>query len=208
MYTCQSLKMQDLGRNAVTPTESASQVWEERLRNHAKHSTSVLLVDIYAADRWEGLQLFLEKLITDGHQPDEGLQTTHIYSRYRAFTGTGPGSAAYIKRQLNEEAKRLSTSLGSALPNLEIQVHLFHGDNLPNDRWLRFDDNIVDLGHGLEVLESKRTQAYSFHLSARDNGRQLQEMALQSICKRHRDDEGFSQGPFSLSVCSRDHRRR
>lgn len=208
LFTCQSKKMQNLGRSAVAPEETPQQVWAERLRSHVKHSTSVLLVDIYAALRWEGLQLFLEKLVFDGRQPGQQLQSVHVYSAYRNFRGTGPESAAGIKAELRNEAKRLGAGLGSTVPSLDVQIHLFHQDDLPNDRWLRLDDNIIDLGHGLEVLESNRSQAFGFHLSVDDYGRQRQETGLQSFCRNHRDDEAITYGSLSVSVCTRDHRRR
>ena len=208
LFTCQSQIMQNLGRNAVTPEETPQQVWTERLGNHVRHSTALLLVDIYAAERWDGLQFFLEKIVTDGRQPGDKPQVVHIYSRYRSFNGAGWGSAAFIKNQFRNEAKRLSDLLGTSVPSVDIQIHLFHGDNIPNDRWLRFDENVIDLGHGLEVLESSRSQSFSFHITPRDQGRQRQESALQSICRNHGDSEGVSQGPFSLSVCSRNHRPR
>ena len=120
---------------------------------------------IYAARRSEGLQFFLEKLVTDGRQPGETLQAVHIYSSYRAFSGTGDGTAASIRKELREGVTRMIAGIGSVVPNLEIQVHLFHEADLPNDRWLRVDDNIIELGHGLEILEPTRSQAFSFKLA-------------------------------------------
>ena len=78
LFTCQSRKVHDFGSKAVTQEETPSQVWEERLRNHIRHSTNIFLVDVYAARRWSGLQFFLEKLVTDGRQPGDTLQTVHI----------------------------------------------------------------------------------------------------------------------------------
>ena len=98
--------------------------------------------------------------------------------------------------------------IGSVVPNLKIQAHLFHEHDLPNDRWLRVDDNIIELGHGLEILEPLRSQAFSFKLSEGDPGRQRQESQLQLICKNHRDDDAVSHGSFSFSVCTRPSRNR
>ncbi len=208
LFTCQSRKVQELGSKAVTQEETPSQVWEERLRNHIRHSTSILLVDIYAARRSEGLQFFLEKLVTDGRQPGETLQAVHIYSSYRAFSGTGDGTAASIRKELREGVTRMIAGIGSVVPNLEIQVHLFHEADLPNDRWLRVDDNIIELGHGLEILEPTRSQAFSFKLAGGDSGRQRQESQLKLLCKNHRDDDAVSHGSFSFGVCTRPRRNR
>ncbi len=203
LYTCRSRRVQDLGSKSVTPEEPPRQVWEERLRDHAKHSTSVLLVDIYAARNWGGLRLFLEKLVTDGRKPGEDLQTVHIYSTYESFSGMGNNTAANVKNSINDGVRQLRKEFRSAVPNLEVQVHLFHTSNFPNDRWMRFDDNVIELGHGLEVLEPGRSQAFSFSLSARDEGRQTQEARLRSICKMHKNDDAISYGTFKLSVCTR-----
>ena len=208
MYTCQSRMVQDLARKTVTSEETPSQVWEERLRNHIKHSTSVLLVDIYAVRRWEGMRFFLEKLVTDGRQPGEALQTVHIYSTYSAFSGPGQRTAANVKNLIKDGVRRLSKNFGSTVPNLEVHVHLFEERDFPNDRWLRLDDNVIGLGHGLEVLEPGRSQAFDFNLTAQDRGRQIQEANLYSICKMHRDDAPFSYGSFSLTVCTRPPRNR
>ena len=81
LFTCQAKRVQDLGTKAVTQEEAPSQVWEDRLRSHFRHSTNVFLVDIYAARRWDGLRFFLEKLVTDARQPSDNLQTVHIYSQ-------------------------------------------------------------------------------------------------------------------------------
>ena len=206
LFTCQSREVQNLGSSTVEPTETPTQIWQERLRGHVKHSTSVLLVDIYAADQWKGLQTFLEKLVTDGREWGQNLQTVHLYSAYGSFSGQGPGTAAFIKKRLLEEANRLSDMVDSAAPSLRIQVHLLHRNNMPNDRWLRFDENIVGLGHGLEMFEPGRNQAFGFNLSSRDRGRQKGEEDLQSICKSHGDSEGVRNGPFSVSVCTRPRR--
>ena len=203
LFTCQSRNAQALGRKSVTQTETPTQIWEERFRDYVRHSTSILLVDIYAARRWDGLRCFLEKLVTDGRQPGETVQTLHVYSSYGTFNGTGDRTASYIKRQLEEGIKDLSAGFGPSMPNLKVQVHLLHQNEFPNDRWLRVDDNIIELGHGLEILESTRSQGFSCNLSDADSGRQSQEIGLYSVCKNHRDDSAFLYGPFSFSVCTR-----
>ena len=208
LFTCQARKVQDLGSQAVTQEEPPSQVWEERLRNHFRHSTNILLVDIYAARRWDGLRFFLEKLVTDGRQPGDTLQTVHIYSSYRAFHGSGYGSAVSVRQQLREGVTHMSTGFDPLVPNLKVLVHLFHEDDVPNDRWLRFDDNNIELGHGLEILEPTRSQAFSFKLSGGDPGRLPQESRLKSLCKNHSDDDAVSYGSFSFSVCTRPQRNR
>ena len=208
LFTCQARKVRDLGSKAVTQEETPIQVWEERLRNHLRHSTNIFLVDIYAARSWSGLRFFLEKLVTDGRQPGDSLQTVHIYSSYKVFDGSGYQSAASVKQQLREGVSLLSTGFGPLVPNLKVQVHLFHENNLPNDRWFRFDDNIIELGHGLEILEPNRSQAFSFKLSGGDPGRLRQESSLKLLCSNHGDDDSVSHGSFTLSVCTRPLRTR
>ena len=206
LFTCQARKVQDLGSKAVTHEETPSQVWEERLRNHVRHSTNILVVDIYAARRWDGLRFFLEKVVKDGRQSGDILQTVHIYSSYGTFHGSGSYSASSLKQRLRQGVKQMSKGFGSLSPKLRVQIHLFHENDLPNDRWLRFDDNIIELGHGLEMLEPKRSQAFSFKLSGGDPGRLQQEAGLKSLCKNHKDDDAVSYGSFSVNVCTHPQR--
>ena len=175
LFTCKVMEIEDLAKKSVPKEEQPEQVWEKRLRKHAMHSTSVAVVDKFAIDDWQGLRFFLQKLVTDGWQSDKTLQTVDIYSTYTTFNGKGAGSPAAIKSELKAEATQLTKELGAGIPNVRINVNLLHRDNVPHDRWLRFGENIIELGKGLATLESDRKEGLSFQLKGRDLGREDEE---------------------------------
>ena len=203
LSACKVREVEDRAMKAVTPFESPEQVWQERFRRHAKHSTSVAVVDKFAIEDWTGLRLFLEKLVTDGWQSEVKTQTVDVYTTYQHFNGQGQGNPSSIKSKIEAEAARLSNELNFQVPNVRINVNLLHPADVPHDRWIRFDKNILELGKGLATLEANRNQAFSFQLKKEDIGRQQQEMRLKSLCRNER-----ASGPTFLNVSSYPRRAR
>ena len=197
LFTCQVKEAESMAKRSVTPTQTPDEVWEQRFRKHAIHSTSIAVVDKFAINDWRGLRCFLEKLVTDGWQSDKTMQTVDIYCAYQHFSGQGPGRPRFIRANLQAEATRLSTELGSQLPKVQIKFHLLHPGNLPHDRWIRFDNNIVELGNGLETLDPNRNQVFSFQLKEKDQERHGQERKIKSFCRSQKDGDDIFLSVFS-----------
>ena len=193
--TCRVQDLRELATKVVGPIGNPDQIWEQRLRKHAMHSTSVAVVDKFAIENRQGLHLLLEKLVTDGWQSGAKTQTVDVYSSYKQFHGQGPGSPSSIRSELEAEAVRISNKLNSQVLNVQVNVNLLHQADVPHDRWIRFDKNIIELGKGLEILEANRKQAFSFQLKREDAEREKQESYLRSLCKNKRDS-----GPPYLCV--------
>ena len=190
--TCKVLAAEDLGTQAIPPEEPPDEIWENRLKRHAIYSNSVAVIDAYAIGNMDGLLFLIEKLVTDGWRNPKLYQTVDVYSAYSTFSGRGPDAPPSIRRRLKTEAQRLTSLLGSNFPKVSIRVNLLHSKDIrdvTHDRWIRYNENIIELGDGLRVLQASNRGALNFTLKRNDSERKKQEGWLSSLCRNQKDDD-------------------
>ena len=134
----------------ITRGELLNRVWQERFRPHARNSREVVIIDRHAAARsLESRGLFnLLHLVNAEH---EGLNKCSV-TLYSACDPEG-------ERQSPEELRASIEAelMNSNFKNIEsVEVYLPHNHNFApdsKDRFVRFDESVLAIGHGLEVFE-------------------------------------------------------
>ena len=187
--TCEVKSISDLAKAPVRPDETPEQIWGERFQKYAMHSNTVVAVDLYAARErnQESLIAFITSLITKGRQPNKGIQSVKIFSTYdnQHHSNYNPAdSFLEIKSRLRDEAEHLPTRPVGV--NLHIDVYLLPDkpDLREHVRWLRFDDNAIEIDRGLEVLKAQRWEPVSFQLKeGEDDYKRKKEIRMEKYCE-------------------------
>ena len=201
LFTCKVEEINDLAKNAVPLTDTPDQIWETRFRTHVRCSSSVMIVDKYAArkNNRRSFVFVLNKLMTDGWQDTTRTQTVNIYSTYSWRAGRPLQDPAVIKSDITQWANAFTASLNAPLPNVQINIHLLAEPDVKHDRWIRAGKNIIELGKGLAVFEHNRQESLGFLLKPEDKERDRAESSLASICKSQTQGGGKFVNVFVVS---------
>lgn len=159
--TCKIGELRDLAQKPISSDDDPEIIWEQRLRDYAEYSHQVVIADPYAVrgfsqdpQHCNGLK-FLLKHLMDCERKTTGKSKllVSVFSTYdrRALSDPGHNVAdSLVNIKNNIEDFYSSKIVNSSVKR--IRFHLSTDDTL-HGRWLRFDNNVITLGHGLRVLE-------------------------------------------------------
>ena len=188
-HACEVRKLTDRAQAPVRQTEPPTQIWAERFQKYAAYSNTISVIDLYAARNrnLESLSTFLKNLITRGRGPSKAIQRVKIFSTY-----DNPNRRNYdpnddfhsIRQRLESQALGLPTLPAGMKMQIDIYLLPDKPDLRSHVRWIRFDDNVIELDKGLEVFKVHRGEPVSFQLKDGGNEDKMKkEQRMEKYCE-------------------------
>ena len=138
------------------------QMWRERYESFAHNARNFVIIDKHAAIRcmgrgWKfnpnsGLSRFVRYI-------DQSRGTGKNVTVYSACDVTKSGKQNSVSA---DDIHHLMTSLESGFEGLDLKsiekitIYLPHGHNLPQDRYIRFDETVFQVAHPLQAFEGNK----------------------------------------------------
>lgn len=168
--TCVATGLHELAQKRIRPQDTREAIWEQRLRDYAEYSRHVVIADPYAVrgiSRTDkpstALPFLLERLMGSERKNRKALNVS-VFSTY---DDRNPDDSFYkIKSDIENfcSSRIVRSSSVKKIDFYLLSEGAFH------DRWLRFDSNVITLGHGLTVLERyARRQSDSTEFELKDD---------------------------------------
>ena len=178
----QCRRIAELAEKPILRKERTEHTWEERLKNLARYSKQIIVVDPYAVVNIDGKNKGLFGLFNYLDRDASGCYVT-IYS---SIDSVDPSSlrVKYFDGLLKKEISRFNRK-----GIREVNVYLNPDfNNIYKERYIRFDHGVCEIGHWLEALGMPKTSIdYAFAYSGsrakytqvRETERRLRERAFQ-----------------------------
>lgn len=198
--TCELVRLRELSQEDIKQKDTPQAIWENRLRGYAQHSQRAVIVDRWAVrdlslthEPSVALPFLLSRLI-DGDRKNRKLLSVSVISTY------DDGSNPDLDNSLEKVKSKIEDMLSGKLSNSSVKKIDFYllADSTASqldfhDRWIRFDDNVIEIGRGLEILEPmhyrrrvRRREGVGSSMYLRRSGadtRKDHERKLQGSCK-------------------------
>ena len=154
-----------LAQKPIQPEDTQQAIWEERLRGYAEYSKEIAIVDPFVVrglsrDHQPSTALpFLLKRLMGCELKNGKRRNLHVVSTYGDEPGTNlDDSLAKIKSNIERFCDGNVSNSNIAKIKFSLLSHADHGAKF-HDRWIRFDNNVITLDHGLAMMEPN---CYSF----------------------------------------------
>ena len=195
--TCGIANLRVLAQKRIQPWDTPQTIWEERLRGYAEYSKHIVIADRYAArglsrDRQPSKALpFLLNHLMGSERKNGKPFSLSVFSTYDdTHDASSDDSFAQIKSKIEQVCDGNVNNPNIAKIDFYLLSEVHHGQKF-HERWIRFDNNVIVLGKGLEMLEpihyGHRNDSLSLefglkHESAVSDIRR-DEKTLESYCK-------------------------